>query len=919
MPIDYVAIDLETTGLNADRDAIIELAAVRFGAGGVTDTFQSLLRPAVQVPLRVLQLTGISAPDLAMAPAPSDVLPAFADFIGDRLLVGHSIGQDVAFLRRAGLALGQGQIDTFELATVLLPGMGRYGLSHLVERLGLPVARDAHRALADAQMHRLLFEALLARAAGLPRPILAAAAELAERVPSWQLGPIFSRALTSEGVADAKASVEPWPAPNDEAWPDAPPGSGPDGDPDPERLEGLLAPGGRLESLAPAAYEDRPVQRRMLRAVARTFAEEGQLLVEAGTGTGKTLAYLLPAAAWAARGEPVVVATHTVALQEQILRQDLPLARRILDWPLRAEVLKGRSHYLCRSALERFLRRPQLDAVGARFAAKLLIWSRMTRSGDRAELLLPPEEQALWRQVSAEHGCPTGGCSASGAGACWLPQARARAAAADLVLVNHALLLADHGADRSLLPAYRRLVIDEAHHLEEAATHALSIGVDRGSLEALLVELQAVDGPLALALATVESDARAARPQAARVQAAAETARGAAAACFTELDHFLAEVQGGRHAGEVRFTEGLRRQAAWLGLELAVETLLDRLAAVLAQLDALEGSLAAAAQVPLRRPRTALEGMVAGLDRIVLRPRRDQVSWAARTDTGRAALHAAPLDVSAPLADGVFRDLRGLVLTSATLRAGDDFEFLRERLGLPDAEGLALEAPFDLRSTLLVCAPADMPPPQAPDYQPCLDQTLIQLARASAGRMLVLYTSHAGLRRSYHAIRQPLGDAGIVVIGQGLDGPRHHLVETLRRGDHPTVLLGTRSMWEGIDVPGEALSVVVIARLPFDVPTDPVFQARAERFDDGFLQYAVPQSVLRFRQGLGRLIRGSRDRGVAVILDSRFHGRGYGQLFQEALPDCATSSASRTDVAAIARDFLERDEGAESTSRSALV
>ncbi len=363
----------------------------------------------------------------------------------------------------------------------------------------------------------------------------------------------------------------------------------------------------------------------------------------------------------------------------------------------------------------------------------------------------------------------------------------------------------------------------------------------------------------------------------------------------------------------MRFTDALRRQPAWLGLELAAETLQDRLGAVQAQLSAVVEALGEGARGPLLRPRDGLAGAVAALDRIVLRSRRDQVAWAARSDNGRAALHEAPLDVAGALADGVFRDLRGLVLTSATLRAGDDLEFIRERLGLADAEGLVLEAPFDLRQSLLVCAPADMSPPNAPDYQPALDQTLIQLARATGGRMLVLYTSHAGLKRSYHAIRQPLGDAGIAVIGQGLDGPRHQLIETLRRGEHPTVLLGTRSFWEGVDVPGAALSVVVIARLPFDVPTDPVFQARAERFEDGFLHYAVPQSVLRFRQGLGRLIRSQRDRGVAVILDSRFHGRGYGQLFQEALPDCARSGASRMDLPAVARAFLESGDIPEST------
>ena len=911
MPIEYVAIDLETTGLNADRDAIIELAAVRFSASGVTGTFQSLLRPELKVPLRVLQLTGLSASDLAVAPVASEVLPGFADFVGDRQLVGHSVGQDIAFLRRAGLVLDQARLDTFELATVLLPGMGRYGLGHLVARLGLSGTEDAHRALADAHMHRLLFLDLLARAAGLPDVVLASIADLARRVPGWNLGSVFVQALEQGGQAAPTLSPATWlEGDDDSAW-NLSAALSVEGVPDVDAIEALLAPGGRLEALAPDAYEDRPQQRRMLRAVAQAFAAEGQLLVEAGTGTGKTLAYLLPAAAWGAAAGPVVVATHTVALQEQILRQDLPLAQRILDRPIHAAVLKGRSHYLCKSALERFLKRRQLDAVGARFAAKLLVWSRLTRTGDRAELLLPPEEQGLWRQVSAEADCQAGNCAHAAAGTCWLPKARARAAAADLVLVNHALLLADAGSDRALLPAYRRLIIDEAHQLEAAATNALAIGLDRGGVDLLLAELQAVDGPLATALQAAGSDTEIPRLLAARTQAAAETARGEAAAFFHELDHFLAEAQGGRHAGEVRFTEALRRQPAWLGLELAAETLQDRLAAVQAQLTALDTALQEPARGELRRPWARLAEATTALDRIVLRSRRDQVAWSARSDSGRAALHAAPLDVSGPLADGVFRDLRGLVLTSATLRAGDDLEFIRDRLGLPDAEGLVLDAPFDLRRTLLICAPADMPPPQAPDYQPTLDQTLIQLARATQGRMLVLYTSHAGLKRSYHAIRQPLGDAGIAVIGQGLDGPRHHLVETLRRGEHPTVLLGTRSLWEGIDVPGDALSVVVIARLPFDVPTDPVFQARAERFEDGFLQYSVPQSVIRFRQGLGRLIRSHRDRGVAVILDSRFHSRGYGQLFQDALPDCARSGASRMDLPATALAFLEGADPAE--------
>jgi len=271
------------------------------------------------------------------------------------------------------------------------------------------------------------------------------------------------------------------------------------------------------------------------------------------------------------------------------------------------------------------------------------------------------------------------------------------------------------------------------------------------------------------------------------------------------------------------------------------------------------------------------------------------------------ALSLAPLAVADVLAERLFRDQEAVVLTSATLRAGGGFDFLRHRLGLPDAPGEAVDSPFDMERSVLVQVPTDMPAPDQDGYQESLDRTVAGLAAELGGRTLVLYTSHGGLRATYHNVRHPLGGQGIAVRGQGLDGDRHRLVADFRSGAAKTLLLGTRSFWEGIDVPGPALSCLVVARLPFDVPADPVFAARAETFDDPFRQYALPRAVLRFRQGFGRLIRGGADRGVFVVLDSRATQRGYGPVFLDALPPCRRLAAPLADLPRLARSFLEAE------------
>jgi Rad3-related DNA helicase len=289
---------------------------------------------------------------------------------------------------------------------------------------------------------------------------------------------------------------------------------------------------------------------------------------------------------------------------------------------------------------------------------------------------------------------------------------------------------------------------------------------------------------------------------------------------------------------------------------------------------------------------------------IISRPVETGIYWASiRADDQEVSLHAAPLHVGGELESRLYGDKECLILTSATLATGTDFDYLRERLGLWAADELLIGSPFDFESSTLLYIPTDIPEPGQSYYQRSVEQALAELGRATKGRTIVLFTSHSQLRSVYRAISEPLGDEGIAVLGQGIDGSRHNLLNSLRTNPK-TVILGTRSYWEGIDVAGQALSCLVIARLPFPVPNDPIFAARSDTFDDPFNQYAVPQAVLRFRQGFGRLIRSKTDRGVVVILDKRVLTKFYGPAFLESIPRCTVRQGPVGDLPLLAAQWI---------------
>ncbi|HZU19242.1 MAG TPA: helicase C-terminal domain-containing protein [Candidatus Dormibacteraeota bacterium] len=886
---EYVAFDLETTGLDPERDRVIEVGAVAFTLDAAVDRLQRFANPGRPIPAAVLKLTGIDPRLVAEAPPPESAMRALAEFMQGRQPVGHGARLDLDFLAAVGLwPAGTEVLDTLEIARILMPDAPSHSLPALAAEMGLRQARP-HRALDDADATRQLFLRLRELAAGLEEDLKASILSLVAPYP-WAIASFFAQALT--------APAGPRDSPPPEPPPERPTVGREEVCDDPDRLAALLGPEGPLAALPD--YEYREAQQQMLRAVAQVMRRGGRLLVEAGTGTGKSLAYLVPALARAARrGERVVVSTHTHTLQEQLVHRDLPALRRWLPWDFEAALLKGRPNYLSLRRWRRYLAEPCLDADELKFKLKILVWLHRTRTGDRSELRLQGSEEAFWARVASDaFDCLGVRC---GDATCFVHRARARAERADLVVVNHALLLSDAETEGSLIPAHDHLVIDEAHHLEEAATQALRREVDGRALSALLERLVRPEpGNGQLRRAGLVPRLRSRLGQSPELLEAVETtALRARETCLRLFDLALAWVAGQLGENAARREETLRllpqhREGQdWRPLLAAAEDAVTVLAALEAQLrrviaSAREWSGGGEPDQELRdleSARAALSGACGLLQEAFRDPDPERVYWLAWHPRSEAlAVRSAPLEVGERLRERVYARVESLVLTSASLVVAGRFDHFRSRVGLgPEVETLTLPSPFDYLEQALVCLPTDLPDPQSEGFEIAVTEVIADVAGRLRGRTLVLFTSYHQLRLVYQALKHRDDLDEVLILGQGIDGQRRQVLRAFEESARP-LLLGTASFWEGVDIPGERLSCVIIVRLPFPVPGEPVYAARAERLRDPFLQYALPQAVLRLKQGFGRLIRRRGDRGAVVILDRRVVERDYGRAFLQALP-----------------------------------
>ena len=704
-------------------------------------------------------------------------------------------------------------------------------------------------------------------------------------------------------------------------------------------VEAVLGAGGPL-SKGMKGYEDRPGQRSMAAVVAETFNEGGVTLVEAGTGTGKSLAYLVPAALWALKnGERTVISTNTINLQEQLVGKDLPLVEKLVGqvpWAL----VKGRGNYI--SIRRALLAAEAQDSIfeddrSAEVKA-ILAWIGTTEDGSLSDLDFSPSDD-VWEEVRSDPDvCLRARCPHFQN--CFYQKSRRRAASAQLLVVNHHLLFTDLAVRRAtrnytqsaVLPPYKRVVLDEAHNVEDSATSHLGVELTRRGLYRMLSRLDRRGRGILTAVQeglSGATDGRVLRERIeSRVRPAVSKARATVEGLVERLEAMLPDEGGavrlgargmGEPAGRPEVEEPLRATLAALSaLEREIAELRARLELQEELSESLQGRL-----LDLRSVERRIAASSHGL-RLVLIPGDDEalyVRWMEERGSGRRrnlVLAAAPVELGGVLRESLFSKAETTVLTSATLTTRASFDFMRRRLGLATSEMVeddeigpvrerAIPSPFDFERNTVLAVPTDHGAGQR-DGRPAaeLDADKVEeVAQITDGGIFVLFTSHAALQRTSDALKRRGVDTRWPMFVQGEDG-RHRLVERFVQSARG-ILLGTSSFWEGVDVPGDPLRGLVIHKLPFRVPTEPITAARMEAVEawggDAFNDFMLPHAALRLKQGFGRLVRGHADRGVVVVLDDRLVTRRYGRYLRASLPPAPLVKGAWSDVRRRIEDF----------------
>ena len=647
-------------------------------------------------------------------------------------------------------------------------------------------------------------------------------------------------------------------------------------------LRDIFSPGGIISEHL-SGYEFREEQLHMANAVARAFAASEHLIAEAGTGVGKSFAYLIPAISLALKtDQTVVVSTNTISLQEQLVTKDIPFLASVLPRDFKAVLAKGRRNYLSRRRLESLLNyeRGLFDTMEEVDQVKNIIaWVETTNDGSRADLPIQPMSQ-IWDKVASDRDnclgrkCPT-------YDVCFYFKARNEMHEADILVVNHHLLFSDLAIRQNdpsvgILPDYDYLIIDEAHHLEATATHHTSLEISNAKIKWLLDSLHNQRNESGTATRFNSTD----------LIDAVEQAREQANLFFETVAAYIADTDGYTatkridkdNVSEV-FAKGNILDTPLAHIEKTLKQLHDN-----ATTDDDEQELASYYN-QCKRLRSEL-------DMMIQQPDSNYIYWIETSRWGRTSrilLNATPINVSQMLQENLFDAKESVVMTSATLATNRNFDYFKKRIGINECRELLVHSPFDFKEQVKIHIPRSMPDPNSTEFIPAAVREIKHYLKLTHGKAFVLFTSYKMMDEVYEEVAPYLAEIGIDAFKQGGELSRTDMLQAFRE-DTNSVLFGTSSFWEGVDVRGEALSNVVITKLPFEVPTHPVMEARVKQIKEqggnDFLEFSLPEAILRLKQGFGRLIRTQTDRGIVVILDSRISTRSYGKLFLDSLPSC---------------------------------
>ena len=907
---DVAIIDLETTGFDPARSEIVEIAVVIARGTEVLERWSTLVKPRHGLPVETTQLTGITEAMLADAPPVESALAQLAGVVGDRRLLAHNAGFDRAFIEHAGYGAPRipgAWTDTLELTRIALPRLRSHRLADLADAFGFDRGHS-HRAADDTEALFGVWRVALTALGDLPPEVLRRLADIAMDAPGWTLGPLLShvagsvrsrafdlRHLRTERLRSERLHVL------DDACEVAL--SAPEAAPVLAEFAADGAVGRMYEE-----YEQREEQTRMAEAVLEAFSSGRSAAIEAGTGVGKSVAYLVPAIAFSqANGVPVGIATKTNTLMDQLVHREIPRLTEALGGGIRATALKGYEHYICLRKFQRQLDAPN-DVETAAALAMLLAWCAQTSWGDKEAINLHWPGPLRAQVTASFEDCTKKHCRFY-PNHCFLHGVRRRAGAANLIVTNHALLFRDLMTDGGILPPIRHWIVDEAHAAEAEARDQLSVGVGHSEMRGLLGGLFTAGrgGYLEHLRQSVaiehDTDALAAlriidelREMVAQASTIADS--------FFEFVKDLGPGESLYDRSERRVTHELRESGAWgtaagVGRSLTrkLEMILDAGRKLMTALE-VEGERYAEPRADLAGQLSGIAGQLEGLA-TVLDGSDDAYVYSVtvdrRRDRGSERLDAFLLDVGQALAEQLYPKVYSTVYTSATIAAGNDFSHFERAVGLDRLEGeglrtLRLESSYDFERQMAVFVPTGLPEPcgqRSASYGAYLDameRLLFDIHIAMGGSVLTLFTNRRDMDELARRITPALDNEGLRLLVQSTGVSRKRVADEFI-ADERVSLFATKSFWEGFDAKGDTLRCVVIPRLPFAPVNDPVLEERRDRDSGWWEHYYLPEAILELKQAAGRLIRSTTDEGCLVLADARLTGgKPYARRFLDALP-----------------------------------
>lgn len=928
----YVVIDLETTG-NAPKkgDKMIQFAAVVIENGEITEEYSSLVNPGQSIPPFIEELTGLNDEMVKDAPVFSEIAPKVLTLLEGAYFVAHNVLFDLSFLQEELIEAGYNGfygpiLDTVEMSRAFMPTADSFQLSELAIREGLFHERP-HQADSDAYVTAELLLLLLARLERLPLPTIKQLQKLAsglksdldllidtimikseaaiETIPdSLEIHHGIALKKIQEKQESVRGNAMNYPLDNDDK--------------------------AQLFKKAFPSYEQRLGQFSMMDSIYDAFTEKKHVMIEAGTGVGKSLAYLIPAAIYGQENDKtIVISTYTTQLQEQLLSNDIPKLQKMLSFPLKAALLKGRSHYISLAKFEQTLKDHEDNYDTILTKMQILVWLTETSTGDIDELNLSSGGMIYWNKIKNDETVFLQSKS-------WMAKdfylrSRHEASKADIIITNHSLLLTDLVVENKILPDYSHVVIDEGHHFVQVSGKHFGATFDYLSIRYLVGQIGFIEQrhllfKLEQILEKVEQKNN-------ELIHSFEMNQMMVDLVF-EMDELFkvisiyAKKKSKSKKGFNRINSRILADSSveWRAVETGAERFMfmlkDTVQALNKRLDfirTIKDTLTAREKSYLEELSSVvveLQEISMVIRNIFLHPSTEFVTWVemdVRSTQNATTVYSQPIAVAENLKEHFFNKKESAVITSATLSVKNSFNYMLKEIGLDSTECSVeqIESPFNYKEQVKLIIPEDLPEVNAvplDEYVASISEHIISIAEATKGRMLILFTSHEMLRKTYELIKESGFLHDFAIIAQGISsGSRSRLTRNFQRFDK-AILLGTNSFWEGIDIPGEDLTCLIIVRLPFSPPDEPLTEAKCEEIKQNggnpFSDYSLPEAVIRFKQGFGRLIRTKTDRGFIFIFDRRLVTTKYGKAFLESIPKITLEKNNIDDIVSLIKRWL---------------